>query len=144
MKRAQPSGAWRFGCVALALALGAVSCKNSDSTTTPPSATTKTESFSGTVAVAGSDSHSFTVANAGKVDVTLTAAGPPATINMGVAIGTPGDNACNVLQGASTNTQAGSSPQLSGKVSPGTLCVQVYDNGNQTAPVTYTVTVAHP
>jgi len=34
--------------------------------------------------------------------------------------------------------------QLSGTTSAGTLCVQVYDIGNQTAPVSYTVTVTHP
>jgi hypothetical protein len=28
--------------------------------------------------------------------------------------------------------------------SPGTLCVDVYDVGNQSAPVSYTVTVTHP
>ncbi len=40
--------------------------------------------------------------------------------------------------------QAAATPQLSGVSTAGTLCVNVYDIGNQTAPVTYTVTVAHP
>jgi hypothetical protein len=78
------------------------------------------------------------------VNVTLTAAGPPSTIVMGVGVGTPKDSGCVLLAGASTQTAAGAAVQLAGTVSAGTLCVQVYDVGNQTASVSYTVTVAHP
>jgi hypothetical protein len=42
------------------------------------------------------------------------------------------------------NTPAGTSAQLAGLTTAGTLCVQVRDIGNQTAPVTYNVTVLHP
>lgn len=131
--------------LALALALIAAAChKNSTTTTTTtPSPTVKTDTFTGTVAVGGSGSNNFTVAESGKVDVTLTAASPPAGIVMGVGVGTPNDSGCSVLAGASTNTPAGTAVQLSGTVSAGTLCVRVYDVGKQTAPVTYTVTVAH-
>jgi len=76
--------------------------------------------------------------------VTLTAAGPPATIPMGVGVGTPGTGACGVLPGASVTTGAGATAQLTGLVSAGTLCVTVYDVGNQTAAVTYSLTVVHP
>ena len=46
--------------------------------------------------------------------------------------------------GATTSAAAGASVQLSGLASPATLCVDVHDIGNQTAPVSYTVTVTHP
>lgn len=132
--------------ITLVLVVTAAAChKNSSTatTTTAPSPTQTTETFTGTVALGGSASHNFTVANSGRVDVTLTAASPPATIVMGLGVGTPGDSGCAVLAGASTNTSAGTVVQLSGTVSTGTLCVRIYDVGNQTAAVTYTVTVAH-
>ena len=130
--------------IVLALALTAAAChKNSATTTTTPSPTQTTETFNGTVPVRGSASNNFTVANSGRVDVTLTAASPPAAVVMGLGVGTPGDAGCTVLPGASTNTPAGTAVQLSGTVSAGSLCVKIYDAGNQTAPVTYTVTVTH-
>ena len=135
----------RLTPLALAFALMAAACHKDAPTTdtTTPSPTVKTDTFTGTVAVGGSASNNFTVTESGKVDVTLTAASPPATVVMGVGVGTPNDSGCAVLAGASTNTSAGTAVQLSGTVSAGTLCVRVYDVSNQTAPVTYTVTVAH-
>jgi hypothetical protein len=47
------------------------------------------------------------------------------------------------LLGASKTTAAGGGP-TPGIVSAGAFCVVVYDVGNQTAPVAYTVTVTHP
>jgi hypothetical protein len=132
--------------VVFALALAVSACHKAATTpaTTTPSVTITTDTFNGTVALKSSDAKNFTVSKAGTVNVTLTAAGPPSTIVMGIGIGLPKDSGCVVLPGASQNTAAGASVQLSGTVSPGTLCVQVADIGNQTAPVTYTVTVAHP
>jgi hypothetical protein len=124
----------------------AVACTSSDpgSTVAPPSATTTTETFSGTVQPNfGVDFHTFTVAQSGTVSVTLTAAGPPATIFMGVGIGTPSATTCAVISADSTIAPASATAQLSGTLSPGSYCVQVYDVGNQVTPVTYSVTVAH-
>ena len=132
--------------VVCALVLAASAC-HKDATTPPaptPSVIITTDTFRGTVPLRGSDAKNFTVAKTGTVNVTLTAAGPPSTIVMGVGVGVPKDSACAVLAGGSTTTAAGTTVQLSGTVSPGTLCVQVSDLGNQTAAVTYTVTVAHP
>jgi hypothetical protein len=136
--------------VALALVLTTAACNNGSSSpitntsTTSPSATLATETFSGSVAVGSSDFQPFTAAQAGEVDVTLTAAGPPATIFMGLGVGAPSGSTCALLPNASTNTQAGTAAQLIGTVNAGTYCVEVYDIGNQAAPITYTVTVAHP
>ena len=131
----------------VALVLWASAChKNAttDTTTATPSVTLTTDTFSGTVPVKGSDAKNFTVAQTGSVNVTLTAAGPPSTVVMGIGVGTPKDSGCALLPGGSTNTPAGAAVQLAGTVTAGTLCVQVYDVGNQTAAVSYTVTVAHP
>lgn len=132
--------------LAVTLLLLSSACHRNDTSpgTTTPSIMVTTETFTGTVPVRGSALHSFTVAQTGTVNVTLTAAGPPSTIVMGVGIGTSRDAGCALLAGASTSTAAGAAVQLAGTVTPGTLCVQVYDVGNQTAAVSYTVTVAHP
>jgi hypothetical protein len=131
--------------IALAALLSVSAC-HSDTTpaATTPTPSRTTDTFTGTVAVGGADSHSFTIATAGNVDVTLTAATPPATVVMGISIGTPGTDRCVAVAGGSTQTAAGSSVQLSGVASPGTMCVDVHDAGGQSAPVTYTVTVTHP
>jgi len=130
---------------AVVLVVGATACtKNSTTPTTTTATTRTTDAFSGTVRVGGRDFRGFTVSQTGQVDVTLTSAGPPSTIVMGLAVGMPGDATCAPLAGASTITQAGTAAQLSGTTSAATLCVQVYDLGQQTAPVSYTVTVTHP
>jgi hypothetical protein len=131
-----------------ALTLTAAACSGSNSTTavTTPAAPTVTETFPGTVLYQGVDFHTFSVAQSGTLNVTLTAAGPPPTIWMGVGIGTPSASACGLISNStSTVTPAGVNPQLSGTLAPGTYCVQVYDVGNISAggAVTYSVTVAH-
>ena len=137
--------AGRVGCLLLLLA--ATSCRGSTSTTaatTTPVATRTTDTFTGTVAIGGSDFHSFPVAAAGAIDVTLTSTAPPSAIVMGISVGVPADGKCAPLAGASTKAAAGSAVQLSGTTSPGTFCVDVHDAGSQAAAVSYTVTVTHP
>ena len=130
-------------------AAGAVACNNSSSSTLPAVAATPiygTETFSGTVAVQGSDTHPFTVAISGTVTVTLTAAGPPSTITMGVLVGQPataGSSTCIALSGGTITGSASTNPLLSGTIQAGAYCVQIFDVGNQTGPVTYTLTVNH-
>ena len=132
------------GLALLAAVTAACGGDNPPSGVTTPSVTRTTDNFSGTVQVAGSVFHSFRVAQTGTTEVTLTAASPPATVVMGVALGTVDDAGCTRLTGGSVNTAAGATPQLAGLTSTGTLCVQIRDIGNQTAPVSYTVSVTHP
>jgi hypothetical protein len=132
--------------LALAPTLTMAACTGSNSptaTVTTPTATTSTETFPGTVAVGGVSFSPFNVSQTGTVNVTLTAAGPPSTIWMGLGIGTPSATTCAVIQADTTVTPAGATAQLSGTLSAGSYCVQVYDVGNQVTPVTYSVTVAH-
>jgi hypothetical protein len=133
--------------LSLVLACTAAAChNNSSSSTTPttPSTPTTTETHSGTVAVGGSDTSTYTLAQAGEVDVTLTAAAPPAGIIMGLAVGfLDVNNNCVPVVGAALATPAGTAPQLSLLMSS-SACVTVKDVGNATAPVSYTITVSHP
>ena len=138
----------------LALALGVLAapaaCGGSDSTT-PVTATTPallpTDSFSGTVqpGVNNIDSHTFTVSQLGTISVTLLTAGPPATIQMGLGIGTPGaNNSCSLISTGSTIASAGTTAQISlTNVPAGTYCVGVVDIGNASSPISYTLTVSH-
>jgi hypothetical protein len=111
----------------------------------PTTPTQSTETFTGTVQVQQSDTHPFTVAAQGTVSVTLTAAGPPATIFMGLGVGSwdATSSACTLFPTGTVQTQAGATPQLSGTVAAGAYCVQVFDIGNQASPITYAVTVTH-
>jgi len=109
---------------------------------TTPTAVTQTETFTGTLAAQGTNVHAFTVAQNGTLTVTLTAAGPPPTIFVGLGVGTPSGATCSLL--VTANAQAGTAAQLTGSVTnPGTFCLAVYDVGNLTTDVTYSVTVSH-
>lgn len=125
------------------LLLTTLACDNSSGTPTLAPAT-NSDTFTGTVDVGGVDFHPFTVAKDGTVNITLTTAGPPATITEGLGIGTPGTGTCTILPADATPTTAGTAAQLSGALSAGTYCVEVFDIGNQLGPITYSVTVAHP
>jgi hypothetical protein len=94
--------------------------------------------------VGGSDVHNFAVTATGAIEVTLTAAAPPAAVVMGISVGIPADGKCPAMAGALTNASAGTTVQLSGLATAGTLCVDVHDAGNQTDTVSYTISVTHP
>jgi hypothetical protein len=135
--------------VLVALAAAAASCgsssSSSSSSTTTPTVTRVTTTLSGTVPVKGADVQTVTLTQSGQVDVTLVSAAPPASIVMGLGVGTLDPlNNCVIIPGASVNVAGASVAQLSGIFSPGTLCVQVKDIGQATSPVSYTVTVLHP
>ena len=129
-----------------ALALIVTACGSSSSSLASPSLTAMatTETFQGTVDVGGISTNPFTVGvSGGQVNVTLTAAGPPSTIFMGLAVGGVSSGVCTPLSGAAVIAQGGSAAQLSGTAAAGSYCVMVYDVGNQSAPVDYSVTVSH-
>lgn len=135
--------------LAAALTVCLYACGPSSSSSLPPvPSPSTTDTFNGSVNVGGADFHTFVVQlSGGEIDITLTAVTP--SIFMGVYVGTPSADgaSCGLLNPqAFTVVQPGTTPQLTGTISSGTYCVAVYDPGlpgNQTAPVTYTVTVAH-
>jgi hypothetical protein len=136
-----------FTCLAL-LACAACSGGSSTGSSTAPSSpplSPTNETFTGTVSVGGSDAHQFVVKlSNGLVTATLTAVGPPPTIAMGLGIGLISSGSCTLLPNGSVIATAGTTPQLSGpNFQNGTYCVAVFDVGQQTADVTYSVTVSH-
>jgi opacity protein-like surface antigen len=141
----------RLCVLAVALAAAAAACDTTDPTltaTTPSSPTNPTvENFNGTVSAGSADSHSFTVLlNGGTLSVTLTAAGPPSNVTVGLGIGNSSGGICTPFQNSAVATTAGTTPQLSGPANAGTYCVTVFDAGGAFAlpgTINYAVSVAH-
>ena len=133
--------------ILLTLVVPSLACDNSSSSSavTTPTTPLTSQTFTGSVPVGGSSSNTtFVVATSGEVDITLTSLGPPANIIMGMAIGIPSstDSSCAAPLSAGQNVQASTTP-LVGTLQAGTYCVKLYDVGYQTAPINYTITVAH-
>jgi hypothetical protein len=153
--RCERSRAAQFaGALALAAsaAFAAACGGSSDPTTvTAPTGTVVTETFMGTLnppvgGVFQTNVHPFTVTTAGgSINVTLVSAGPPSTIQLGLALGNPSaTGTCSIIPGFVQQTAAGSTAQISGAGAPaGAYCAVVGDIGNVLQPVSYTITVAH-
>ena len=128
------------------LAVAAAACGGSTfaPSTVGANATVVTETFTGSVDPGGQKVHTFTVTTPGLVSVTMTQAGPPPTITMGLGIGNP-DTAGNCTFITTTNQAvASTTPQLQGTLtSSGAYCVAIGDVGNAAGPITYSLTVSH-
>jgi hypothetical protein len=136
--------------VVVLAAVVAASCGGSSDTQSvvAPTGTVVTDTFSGTAPVGTTAQdpvlHSFTVQVGGTVNATMTAAGPPTTITMGLGIGNPtATGTCALISGGSVAATAGTTAQLTGTIGAGSYCVVVFDIGNALQPVAYTVAVAH-
>ena len=151
MKRMRATTAAILGLILFGSACSHSSTSTSPSTTTGTTSTTAaaptvSESFTGTLPVGGFKFFSFNIAANGTVNVTLnsvTGAGVPATVQLGLGIGSPSGIDCS----ATTNVTAGvtaAAPQATGTFGPGTFCVRVYDVGNLFAPANFNITIAHP
>jgi hypothetical protein len=129
----------------VAAASASAACGGGSSTpVTAPTGNLVTDTFTGTVQIAGQDFHPFTVTTGGTINATLVSAGPPPTITMGLGIGTPSTTGvCSLLSGAYGAYQPSTTAQLNGTLAAGTYCIEVFDVGNAAGPITYTVTVAH-
>jgi hypothetical protein len=127
-------------------ALTAGACNNSANSTTAPTTAppSHTDTLTGTVPVGGSFFNNFVVGQSGEIDITVVAAGPPATIFVGVGVGQPTTTTCPHTFGEVKGVQAGPNPLTPFLLNPGTYCLDIFDIGNQSGPITYTVTVAHP
>jgi hypothetical protein len=124
-------------------ALAAAGCDNGPEPTIPTPGPPVTETFTGTLNLNGSLTHSFLTQGAGTVTATITTVEPTGSV-VGFVLGTSFNNVCTAV---SSNDTAVQSSFLSGTtVSASSLCVKLHDpNGALTAgPVSYTVTVVHP
>lgn len=134
--------------IAAALAVSAAACGGSSAaqSVVAPSATVTTETFNGIVQPLATNVHTFNVTTPGSLSVTMTAAGPPATITMGLGVGNPNAaGTCIFLTSGTTSGIASTTtPQLSGTLAAaGAYCVAIADIGNAVGPITYSLTVSH-
>ena len=117
-------------------------CGNGTDTPTSPTTPTKpaAENWSSTLSPGGTSSRSFTVNTAGTITVTMTSAG--STVGLGVGLPRTSGGGCRL--GVSVNTGGGSTPQISTPADAGQYCVQVFDLGTLTDPISFTMTIDHP
>lgn len=143
-----------LGAILLAVVTG-VGCSGDTPTspTTEGTSTTETtteiptftEQWVDTLAVGGERFYSFTVTQSGTVNVSLTSVTGqfvPATVAVGMGVGTPMAESCATT--SSITTQAGTGPQLTGSYSPGVYCVIVWDVGNLFSAARFAITVTYP
>jgi hypothetical protein len=125
----------------LAMVLVTAGCGDPVPPTTPtPAVPTITDTFSDTLLVLGSNTHTFSVDGIGGVRVRLTNLDPSAAVMIG--IGYPSLGSCSLVDRMLAT--AGQDVLLSGTaVIRGLFCVSISDVGNLVEPVVYTITVLH-
>src|SRR5687767_10907722 len=111
-----------FGVLGCLTAIIAGGCGLPESSTSPTE-TPPTETFSGTLAVQGSNVFTFTVTQAGTVSVALASLSPSPAGGVGLGIGTPSGTAVCTLTSSTSNATASSTPQITTTQSAGTICV---------------------
>jgi hypothetical protein len=91
----------------------------------------------------GTATRTFTASQAGTVSVLLSRTDPAVTLGLGIGILPATGADCKFSQ--TVNTGAGTTPQISVAVDPGTYCAGAYDLGT-VGPngVLVTITVTHP
>jgi hypothetical protein len=130
--------------VLLLMSFVAPAC-GSTSTATSPTTTVvspATETFASTLTELGTATRSFVASKSGTVTVTLTSVTP--SVVVGLALGIANSNGTGCSLSMSKNTLPGSVPQFTTAVDAGDYCVTIYDVGNLTGQVRFSVTLVHP
>ena len=89
------------------------------------------------MALGGSASQTWSIAQSETVGVTLTALGAAASVGLGIGMPTPGG--CDLR--SSVTAVAGTDPQIVISLDAGVYCIEVFDVGNLTAAVQFSITV---
>lgn len=117
-----------------------------DETTTPtePAPTTQSVTWSTSLALSGQTSRSFRTTRTGSVSITLQSLAGSTTMRAGLGVGIPLADGSGCVLSRSVETTAGATAQLELSIDPGDYCVQVYDLGELTQPVSFTVLLVYP
>ena len=120
------------------------STTSSTSTTIAPASIS--DSYSSTLAIAGSRFYSFTVVENGTVNVTLTAlAGPDITeeTTVDLGLGRPSGFGCTPSTSVTVSTLT-AAPQITGTFAPGVYCVRIADTtGVLPGAATFSIAIGH-
>jgi hypothetical protein len=125
---------------ALGLAAAALLVTGCNNTNNNGAGTSTTENFAGNLAAGGIASYPFTVTVTGAYGLTLVSLSPQTTITMGLGVGQPTATGCGLV--TYTNV-AKIGTALSGSLDPGSYCVSIYDLGNVTGTVDYSLSISH-
>ena len=132
-----------LACVVVAALLSGACDNGPETAPSPTPGDPVTETFTGTVRLNGSVTHTFSTGAAGAVTATITTVDPAGAV-VGFQLGTFNTVTCSAVL---SNDLATAASVLSGNTqSAASLCVKVHDpNGAITADteVKYTVTVSH-
>ena len=121
---------------------GAAGCDDETPTSPNPPPANVTETFTGTIAQNGAQTHQFSTVSSGTVTATLKTLAPDNALVVGFSLGNWNGTACQIVL---ANDAATAGAVLNGTVSAaGNLCLRVHDVGNLTTPAAYTVEVVHP
>jgi hypothetical protein len=136
----------RFWVLAVLVVLTSA-CGGSSSSTAPTTTATTptTENWSSVLAPGGSSSRSFSINGPGTITITLNSA--PATVGLGVGLPRATGGGCRL--GVQVITGPGPTPQIStpaedSALSDGDYCVQVFDIGTLTDPISFNIIINHP
>lgn len=142
--------AMRLTAMAAAVCMTAMACTSTtapsddDSGITPLVFTTDT--FAGTLQVAGNNFYSFYVTQAGPVGLTLAAVQTPGgaalATPLGIGVGIPSGTGC--ARSTSQTAAPGLAAQLTVTLNPGTYCAAVFDTGNLASAVNFAMRIRHP
>ena len=128
--------------IAATLTIGTLGC-GSETPTTPSDTTTPvTETFSSIVPWKGATSRSFTTSATGTITLSLTSLGQDAAIGLALGLADGANGQCAPTYSVVTTAFAGR--QLAANADAGRYCFLVYDIGELTGQVSFTVTVVHP
>ena len=129
--------------VLLGALLSSVACRGAESPTAPTAVESPvTVTFASSLYAKGTVTRLFTAAQAGAVTVTLDSLGQPVVV--GLALGLTRADGAGCHGTTSVDTTAGSSPQIASQVDAGNYCVSIYDVGNVSDPVAFSITLVHP
>jgi hypothetical protein len=129
-----------FVATLCAVALACAACNETVPAAPSVGPATVTDTFVGTLAPSGADTHPVIVQQVSRFVVTLVNADP--SVALGVAVGSLSNGVC-VAFSTNSSVQPGGIVAVSGTALPGTFCVQVFDTGTVIDTVSYTINVAH-
>jgi hypothetical protein len=124
----------------LAALFTTATCGN-DATTTPTETTSPTTvTWTTQLGAHGAASRSFVASRSGTVSVTLQSA----PVTLGLAVGVPPASQSGCRPSTSATASPGTSPQLTAAVEQGSYCVMVYDIGEITDQIAFSIEVIYP
>jgi hypothetical protein len=129
--------------LAFAAALTAMACGDDDPVlpTDPSTPVLITQAFDDSLNPNGGRTHQFNADRAGDVIASLTSLAPDPEVVIGLGIGTWNGVSCSITI---ANDNARLNVAIIGSATgTGAFCVRVYDVGNLTGSIDYTVTVQH-